>query len=97
MIEVKKEGILLSKTELEFENESVLNPAVIREGECVHMYYRAVQTGNHSTLGYCRLAGPLTIEDRWTKPIMSPEYLYESQGRGNRPWFGLFSLCCSHA
>jgi len=80
MIEVKKEGILLSKTELEFENESVLNPAVIREGEYVHMYYRAVQTGNHSTLGYCRLAGPLTIEERWTKPIMEPEFLYESHG-----------------
>ena len=33
MIEVKKEGILLSKTEFEFENEGVLNPAAIREGD----------------------------------------------------------------
>ncbi len=29
MIDVKKEGILLSKTENEFENEGVLNPAAI--------------------------------------------------------------------
>ncbi len=33
MIIVKKEGVLLSKTNLEFENESVLNPAAIREGD----------------------------------------------------------------
>jgi len=42
MVEVKKEGILFSKTDLDFENESVLNPAVIRVGEYVHTYYRAV-------------------------------------------------------
>jgi predicted GH43/DUF377 family glycosyl hydrolase len=52
MIEVKKEGILLSLTDLEFENEGVLNPAVIREGDNVHLFYRAVQKGNHSSIGY---------------------------------------------
>ena len=32
MIEVKKEGIILRKTDLEFENEGVFNPAVcVRE------------------------------------------------------------------
>ena len=43
MIEIKKEGILLSKTDLEFENEGVLNPAAIREGNDVHLFYRAVK------------------------------------------------------
>ncbi|TVQ93283.1 MAG: pesticidal protein Cry7Aa [Bacteroidetes bacterium] len=80
MIEVKKHGILLSKTDLEFENEGVLNPAIIRQGDNVHIYYRAVSTGNHSTLGYCRLDGPLTIAERWEKPFMVPEFDYESQG-----------------
>ncbi len=80
MIEVKKHGILLSKTDLEFENEGVLNPAVIRVGDSVHVYYRAVSKGNHSTLGYCRLDGPLTIAERWDKPFMVPEFDYESQG-----------------
>ncbi len=61
MIELKKEGIILKKTHLEFENEGVLNPAVIREGDSVHLFYRAVQKGNYSTIGYCRLDGPLTI------------------------------------
>jgi predicted GH43/DUF377 family glycosyl hydrolase len=80
MINLKKEGILLTKTSLEFENEGVLNPAVIREGDSVHVFYRAVRNGNHSTIGYCRLDGPLTVAERWDKPFMVPEFDYESQG-----------------
>jgi predicted GH43/DUF377 family glycosyl hydrolase len=80
MIEVKKEGIILNKTELEFENEGVLNPGVIREGDCVHLFYRAVRNGNYSTIGYCRLDGPLTVAERWNKPFMVPEFNYESHG-----------------
>jgi len=80
MIEVKKEGRILTKTDLDFENEGVLNPAVIREGDSVHIYYRAVRTGNHSSIGYCRLDGPLTIAERWDKPFMVPEFEYESHG-----------------
>ena len=61
MLDVKKEGIIITHTQLEFENEGVLNPAVIRDGDSVHLFYRAVQYGNHSTIGYCRLDGPLTV------------------------------------
>ena len=49
MIEVRKEGIVLAKSELEFENEGILNPAVIREGDSVHIFYRAVQLWNQSS------------------------------------------------
>jgi predicted GH43/DUF377 family glycosyl hydrolase len=80
MIKVKKEGILLSKTVLEFENESVLNPATIQEGKIVHLFYRAVQKGNFSTIGYCRLDGPLTVAERWNEPFMVPEFEYEKHG-----------------
>lgn len=80
MISVKKEGVLLSKTDLDFENEGVLNPAVIRVGDNVHLFYRAVRTGNHSSIGYCKLNGPLTIIERWNKPFMVPELDFESQG-----------------
>lgn len=80
MINVTKEGILLSRTNLEFENEAVLNPAVIREGDNLHMFYRAVKIGNYSSIGYCRLDGPMTVAERWAKPIMSPEFEYESHG-----------------
>jgi beta-1,2-mannobiose phosphorylase / 1,2-beta-oligomannan phosphorylase len=80
MIKVKKEGILLQKTHYEFENEGVLNPAVIRQGDSVYLLYRAVRKGNHSTIGYCRLDGPLTVAERWNKPFMVPEFDYETQG-----------------
>ena len=80
MIEVKKTGVLLAPTRLDFENDGVLNPAVIRIGDSVHIFYRAVRKGNFSTIGYCRLDGPLTIAERWDRPFMVPEYDYESQG-----------------
>jgi beta-1,2-mannobiose phosphorylase / 1,2-beta-oligomannan phosphorylase len=80
MIEVKKEGVLISKTNLEFENEGVLNPGIMQEGITVHMFYRAVRKGNYSSIGYCRLDGPLTIAERNEKPLITPEFEYESHG-----------------
>jgi GH43 family beta-xylosidase len=70
-IKIKKEGVLLEKTELDFENEGVLNPAVIREGDTVHVFYRAVRKGNHSTIGYCQLNGPLDLSERKPSPYFS--------------------------
>jgi beta-1,2-mannobiose phosphorylase / 1,2-beta-oligomannan phosphorylase len=80
MITVKKEGIILEKTNLFFENEGVLNPAAIKEDQLVHLFYRAVSIGNHSSIGYCRLDGPLSILFREEKPVLVPEFDYESQG-----------------
>src|ERR1035437_7503886 len=79
-LQVKKEGILLKKTTLGFENEGVLNPATIREGDCVHLFYRAVSKGNYSSIGYCKLQGPLTVEERFDTPILFPQSDYESHG-----------------
>lgn len=80
MIEVKKEGIILEKTSLTFENEGVLNPGIIKEGNTVHMFYRAVSKGNYSGIGYCRLEGPLKLESREQKPVIISEFDYESHG-----------------
>ena len=80
MIKVKKEGIILKKTNFEFENEGVLNPAVYRDGDSVHMFYRAVKKGNFSSIGYCRFDGPLTLAERWNKPFMVPELEFETHG-----------------
>lgn len=80
MIEVKKHGIILQETPLDFENEGVLNPAAIREGDFVHMFYRAVSKTNYSTIGYCKLMGPLEIEERMKTALLSPEFGYESHG-----------------
>jgi len=79
-VKIDKEGVLLEKTDNEFENVGVFNPAVIQDGEDIHMFYRAVREGNFSTIGYCKLSEPLKIAERWTKPIISPDFEYESQG-----------------
>jgi predicted GH43/DUF377 family glycosyl hydrolase len=80
MLKVKKEGILLHKTTLGFENEGVLNPTTIREGDHVHMFYRAVSTGNYSSIGYCTLSGALEVESRLDVPLLFPQFQYESHG-----------------
>ncbi len=80
MVEVKKEGILLKKTTLGFENEGVLNPAVISDGDCIHIFYRAVSKGNYSSIGYCKLKTPLVVEERFDTPVIFPQLDCESHG-----------------
>ena len=59
MITVKKEGVILQKTNLAFEDLGVFNPAIIQEGNTVHMLYHATRNGNYSTIGYCKLECPV--------------------------------------
>lgn len=80
MVHIQHEGILLEKTEHEFESEGVLNPGCIQVGNDVHMYYRAFREGNISTIGYCRIGGPLDVAERWDKPVLTHEHPFESQG-----------------
>jgi predicted GH43/DUF377 family glycosyl hydrolase len=80
MIEVKKQGIIIQKTNLGFEIEGVLNPAVISEGNQLHLFYRAVGKGNYSSIGYCRLKDPLQVEERFDMPVLFPQFDYESHG-----------------
>jgi len=80
MIEVKKEGVILKCSDLDFENEAVLNPAVMQKGDKVHLFYRAVHKNNQSCIGYCRLDGPLTIEQKDNQPFLVPEFEYEQCG-----------------
>ena len=80
MIELKKEGILLKKTSLGFENEGILNPAVIDDGGNLHLFYRAVAKGNYSSIGYCKLTHPLLVGERDDVPIIFPQCSYETHG-----------------
>lgn len=77
MVEVKREGIILRPTKLKFESKGVFNPACIRRGKYVHMFYRAWDKDNRSTIGYCKLEGPLKVVERLNKPILFPERDYE--------------------
>lgn len=80
MVSSTKHGVILEKTERHFEELGVLNPAIYQDGNTVHMFYRAAKKGNFSTIGYCRLEGPLNVVERNTEPIFSPEYIYEIHG-----------------
>jgi predicted GH43/DUF377 family glycosyl hydrolase len=80
MITVKKEGVILRTSNFDFEKEGVLNPAVIKTGNDVHLFYRAVRIGNLSTIGYCKLDGPLTVIERSPTPFLYPDIEYEKHG-----------------
>ncbi len=80
MIDVNKLGIILRKTTNSFESEGVLNPGVIKVGNSIHMFYRAVTKDNYSTIGYCTLSSPMVIETRNDKPVLVPQAEYEFQG-----------------
>lgn len=80
MIKVKKHGIILKKTPLSFEDDSVLNPAIFQEDNTLHMLYRAVRNGNYSTVGYCKLNGPLEVVQRNDTPLIIPFSEEESNG-----------------
>lgn len=80
MITIKKEGVLLEKTAIGFENEGVLNPAVIEVNGVIHLFYRAVKKGNFSSIGYAVLSSPVKVESRINVPILFSQFEYESQG-----------------
>ena len=54
-IDLKGEGIVLKKTDLDFESKGVLNPACIKTGNTIHMFYRAMSMDDISSIGYCQL------------------------------------------
>ncbi len=80
MVEVKKEGVLLEPTNLDFESKAVLNPTCVKKGNYVHMLYRAVRKNNVSCIGYCKLKGPLQVVQRCKHPILCPEFNYDKAG-----------------
>ncbi|MBD3631018.1 hypothetical protein [Cyclobacterium sp.] len=80
MLKIEKLGVILSPTKLGFENNGVLNPGIYQEGDNVHIFYRAVEEGNISTIGYAKANGPNDIVERHKQPLITCELEYEKQG-----------------
>jgi predicted GH43/DUF377 family glycosyl hydrolase len=80
MVKINKLGVLLTKTTNVFECEGVLNPAVIKVGNVIHLFYRAVTKDNYSTIGYCKLSSPMRVEVRNNSPVLFPQHGYEFRG-----------------
>jgi predicted GH43/DUF377 family glycosyl hydrolase len=79
-VTVKDEGIILEATNLDFENEAVLNPTCVTIDSVVHMFYRAVSKNQMiSSIGYAQLADNKIIS-RAKEPILKPEHDYEKMG-----------------
>ncbi len=79
MVAVKNEGIILEKTDLEFENKGVFNPACIQVNGITHMFYRATNHNDISSIGYCQLKDNKVIK-RFKEPVLFPEFDYEKEG-----------------
>jgi beta-1,2-mannobiose phosphorylase / 1,2-beta-oligomannan phosphorylase len=79
MLKINDEGIILEKTNLEFENKAVLNPACIQLGDITHMFYRAVNQNDISSIGYCQLKDNKVVK-RLKDPVLFPEFDYEEKG-----------------
>lgn len=79
MINIQNKGIILEKTEENFENQAVSNPGCVKIGDTVHMLYRAVRKDNFSTIGYCKIKD-FTVIERLREPVLFPENDYEKQG-----------------
>ena len=55
MLNLKSEGIILEKSSLDFESKGVFNPACIKTGNTLHMFYRAISMDDISSIGYCQI------------------------------------------
>tara|TARA_B100001971_G_C18239022_1_gene569441 strand:- start:1124 stop:2170 length:1047 start_codon:yes stop_codon:yes gene_type:complete len=71
MLNIKRHGVLLRPSKNKFESKGVFNPACIKKDNEVHMFYRAWDHTNKSTIGYAKLDGPLKVVERWDKPFMT--------------------------
>lgn len=80
MIQLKKEGVLLSKTELQFEKAGVLNPAVIIHNKKIHMFYRAVSEEKCSSIGYAQFNLKNELIYRSNIPLIIPQNKHEKNG-----------------
>lgn len=80
MINIGEGSVILERrTGVEFENKGVLNPAAIEKDGITHMFYRAVDSFNVSTIGYCQIKDEKVI-NRPEKPVLVPEFDYEKKG-----------------
>lgn len=63
-----------------WESGAVFNPGTVREGDFIHMLYRAVEGENFSTLGYAKLDREGSVLERSEQPAITRELAIERQG-----------------
>ncbi len=72
--------LLERRPENAWESRAVLNPAAIRDGENVHLLYRAVEGENFSTIAYARMDASGKVLQRDDQPVILRELEIEQHG-----------------
>jgi predicted GH43/DUF377 family glycosyl hydrolase len=80
MVPIRHEGNILEPTANLFESASVCNPAVIRVADTVHVFYRAMDPGDYSSVGHATFRPDLTLRKRLDHPVIVPEHYWEIHG-----------------
>jgi len=62
-----------------WESDGTINPAAIDLGDKTHILYRAVASGNVSTIGYAVSSDGLCIDERQDKPAYFPRAVFETR------------------
>ncbi len=80
MLNIRDEGIILEPTGNLFESASVFNPAVIQVGDTVHVFYRAMDNRDYSSVGHATFTPDLKLLNRLDHPVLVPEHYWEIHG-----------------
>lgn len=82
MLKLERVGspILKPIAENSWESQAVLNPGTLRQGDVVHMLYRAVEGDNCSTIGYAKLDRFGNLLERRPNPVIQRTLDFESRG-----------------
>ncbi len=75
-----REQILEPIPDHAWESGAVFNPGTIREGDAIHMLYRAVEGDNYSTLGYAKLDRNCQVIERRPEPVIKRTEKAETRG-----------------
>ncbi len=67
-------------TDRKWESRAVFNPGTVREGDQIHMLYRAVEGDNYSSIGYAKLSGDGKVIDKLDEPVIFSESTIEQRG-----------------
>ena len=71
--------ILQPRSEHPWEAKAVFNPAVIREGDKVHILYRAMSHDNTSVFGYASSTDGFRIDESLDEPVYLPRVDFEQK------------------
>lgn len=82
MIKLKRieEPLLEPNPKHAWESGAVFNPGTVRDGDIVHVLYRAVESDNYSAIGYAKLDRNHRVLERRSEPAIPRLAAYESRG-----------------